>query len=75
MDILQFIKDYWPVLSTAVAIIVFWSNLKTKDEDQEKRITKLEAHRENDSSVLLIIQKDIVELKTIIKMYFDKKHD
>lgn len=72
MDILQFIRDYWPILSTAVACIIFWSSLKTKDEEQEKRITKLENYRENDSNVLLTIQKDIVELKTILKMYFEQ---
>ena len=71
VQLAQILQGYWPVFS-GVAVVVFFvlSNIR----DHGRRINVLESNKNDQTTLLVQIQKDIVELKTTLSIYFDNKN-
>lgn len=61
---------YWPLLVALIGLIIGYANFNTKIQDHEDRLTKNENRVEAFNPILLQIQKDIVEVKTKLDIYF-----
>lgn len=70
MELLEAIQKYWQILTASIAMVLFYANAKTTDKDHERRLLALESANKDTNVLLLQIQKDIVELKTLMKVHF-----
>jgi len=67
-NILAFVKQYWLLLSFIVALITTWSSIINRVEALEVFRNKQEGNNESLQGLLISIQKDIVEVKTVLKI-------
>lgn len=79
MTIFEFIEQYWLTIGLLSGIIANWigvklaiSKLQQMDEDQDRRISHLEAQADKREELLVQIQKDIVEVKTQLVLLISK---
>lgn len=68
MDLLDIAQDYWIVVSAFVGIIISWSNLKMQNNEQEKRICKLEQDAKDLNPVLLEIRTKLASIEATLSL-------
>lgn len=70
MELLNLLNNYWPLIVALVGIIIVWADGRSTEKDHERRLNALETSSKDTNILLVQIQKDIVELKTLIKIHF-----
>lgn len=79
MEILDFINNYWSVLTFIVIVIASWVRYEGINKDQDKEIiaiksdvAKLQDKLEKHDAVVNTIKEDMVEIKTILRFVKEK---
>lgn len=65
------LQGYWPLFAAVVGIVFY---ILSNISDHSKRIKTLENDKTNQTTLLVQIQKDIVELKTTLTIFLDSKN-
>lgn len=73
MDFLDLTLKYWPLIIAVVGIGATWMRMQVIDKDHERRISTLEADKKENTILLVQIQKELVEVKTLIEVYITKR--
>lgn len=73
MTLAELLSSHWELVLGAFSIVGTWFKIVYAEKDHEKRIGVLEGDRKENTVLLVQIQKDIVELKTLISVHFSHK--
>ena len=68
MDVLEFISQYWAVILGVIAFIMSYTDLKSQNSSQEKRIEKLEKDSEALNPVLIEIRTKLASIEATLQM-------
>lgn len=72
MEFLDSLSKYWSLVLGGLALVSGWVTLRAQNNDQERRLSKLEGNVEAMNPIFLQIQKDLVEIRTTVK-FIDQK--
>jgi hypothetical protein len=68
MDLLDLAQDYWMLLTAFAGIITAWVTLKMQNENQERRIKKLEDDADKLNPVLIEIRTKLASIEATLVM-------
>jgi hypothetical protein len=63
----DFVTDYWQILTALVSVIYTFAHLKSQNEDQEKRLCKLEGRVDDMSPVFMEIKERLASIEATLK--------
>jgi hypothetical protein len=69
MEIIEFINEYWQVLTGLIALVVLWGKLNATTNEQERRIAYLETKTDEMNPILLDIRERLVSIETTLKLH------
>lgn len=64
---LQWINDNWKVLALILGLVITWTQLNARVDNNEMHIEELQVEHSKLDATLLEIQKDLVEIRTSLK--------
>ena len=72
MDSLEFLQEYWGLLTAFVAVISFLVTLRVQNNDQEKRLSAVEKKVEELNPIWIEIKERLVAIETTLKLLTKK---
>jgi tRNA(Ser,Leu) C12 N-acetylase TAN1 len=68
MELIDIAQDYWIIISAFVGIVTSYVTLKMQNENQERRIAKLEEESEKLNPVLMEIRTKLASIEATLIM-------
>lgn len=68
MELIEYLKDYWTILTAFAGIVYSYAILKMQNIDQEKRICQLEKESRELNPVLIEIRTKLASIEATLRM-------